>query len=186
MSELKIRRYPHPDLKNKAQPITTFDEHLQQTIGALFGALYSAHGWGLAATQVGLLSQIIVIDISPDQNQPMIFINPKIISRTGEVESEEDNLSFPGVYIRVKRALKIELEYCDEKGNVKTEGFEGLLACCLQQKVDSLQGKLLIDNLSELKRTRFLAKYNKMKASGHHHSHDHGHVHGPGCNHDHH
>ncbi len=180
MTLMRILRYPHQDLRKAALPVTQFDESLRQTIARLFDVLYAAHGWGLAATQVGLDAQIIVMDISPDQNQPMIFINPTIVSKSGEVESEEDNLSFPGMFIKIKRAKKIELEYVDEAGKPQTQIFEGLLACCLAQKVDSLNGKLFIDHLSELKRTRLLAKYNKMKQHGHHH-----HVHGPGCNHDH-
>lgn len=181
MTLMRILRYPNKDLRKAALPVAAFDESLKQIIQELFDVLYAANGWGLAANQVGVLSQIIVMDISPDQNQPMVFINPKILSKSGEVESEEDNLSFPGMFIKLKRAKKIELQYCDENGKSQTQIFEGLLACCLAQKVDSLNGKLFIDHLSELKRTRLLAKYNKMKYQPV--SHDH--VHGPGCSHDH-
>lgn len=181
MTTLQILRYPNPSLRKQAQAVSDFDQNLKDTVNKLFEALYAANGWGLAANQAGVLSQIIVMDISPDQNQPMIFINPKIVKKEGEVESEEDNLSFPGMFIKIKRAKKIELEYVDESGKPQTQIFEGLLACCLAQKVDSLNGKLFIDHLSELKRTRLLAKYNKMK----HQVANHHHVHGPGCNHEH-
>ncbi|MBS0287425.1 MAG: peptide deformylase [Proteobacteria bacterium] len=167
MTLARVLRYPHQDLRKMAQPVIQFDDSLKDTLANLFEVLYAHHGWGLAATQVGIMSQIVVMDISPDQNQPMYFINPKIVAEEGEVESEEDNLSFPGVYIKIKRAKKIELQFQDESGNPQTQIFEGLLSCCIQQKVDSLNGKLFIDHLSALKRTRLLAKYNKMK----HHTH---------------
>ncbi len=189
MSNLKLLRYPEPALRKQAEKVSQFDENLKSTLKSLFEVLYKAHGWGLAAPQVGLASQIVVMDISPDQNQPMHYINPTILSSEGEVESEEDDLSFPGAYVTIKRARKIELQYQDIEGNTHVETLEGLLACCLQHLVDSINAKLFIDHLSTLKRTRFLDKYKKMKfnVGHHHHHHDHenGHVHGPNCNHDH-
>jgi peptide deformylase len=146
----------------------------------MFKTLYAANGWGLAATQVGLSSRIFVMDISPDQNQPTCFINPEIIEKQGNVESEEDCLSFPGVYIKIPRAKQITLQYQNENGEVLTQNFEGLLACCLQHGVDSLNGVLFIDHLSKLKRDRLMKKYDKLKAS-----HQAGHVHGPDCDHHH-
>ncbi len=183
MSALNILRYPNPQLRKQAAPVETFDEDLNQTIKLLFETLYAVNGWGLAASQLSISSRIFVMDISPDQNQPACFINPEIIAREGEVESEEDSLSFPGVFIKLKRARKIQVRFQDESGKTQEQTFEGLLACCIAHQIDYLDGKLFIDHLSNLKRTRLLDKYNKMKHT-HHHPHDH--VHGPGCDHHHH
>ncbi len=184
MSALTILRYPNQQLRKQAALVETFDDSLKQTIKQLFETLYAVNGWGLAASQISIPLRIFVLDISPDQNQPTCFINPEIITREGEVESEEDSLSFPGVSIVLKRAKKIEVRFQDEDGQYQEQTFEGLLACCIAHQIDYLDGKLFIDHLSNLKRTRLLEKYKKMKPShAHHHANDH--VHGPGCDHHH-
>lgn len=180
MTVLNILSYPSKALRNKVVSSTSIDEKILEDVKLMFETLYAANGWGLASTQVGLTSRIFVMDISPDQNQPTCFINPEIIERKGSVESEEDCLSFPGVYIKIPRAKQIQLQYQNEKGEVETQTFEGLLACCIQHGVDSLNGVLFIDHLSKLKRDRLMKKFDKLKAS--HHS---GHVHGPDCDHHH-
>lgn len=185
MAALKILRYPHKDLRKTALEMTSFDENLSQLIQDMVAKMYSVKGWGLAATQIGILSRFFVMDISREQNQPLCCINPKIIATSGQIESEEDCLSLPGLYLTIVRAKQITLQYQDEKGQEHTQTFEGLAACCIQHEIDHLDGKLMIDHLSNLKRSRLMKKYEKMKmqshcgdsSCGHDHSHDHSHDH---------
>ncbi|MBS0288721.1 MAG: peptide deformylase [Proteobacteria bacterium] len=171
MNLLKPLRYPNPQLRQKAV-LTPCDETLRSTIDQLFDTLYALHSWALAAPQVGISSRIFVMDLSQEQNQPQCFINPEIINKEGEILFEEDCMNFPGLIITVARAQKIQLRYQDENGNTQLQLFDGLSSGCLQKGVDALNGVLFIDHLSSLKRTRALAKYQKMK-----------HVHHHGCHH---
>jgi peptide deformylase len=176
MTALKILHYPHKGLRTALPHIRAFDEALTQTIAQMFDALYAANGWGLAANQVGISSRLFVMDISPDQNQPECFINPEIVEKHGQVESEEDCLSFPGLFIKIPRARQIQLQYQDKNANQVSQTFEGLLACVIQHEVDHLNGVLFIDHLSNLKRTRLMKKYDPSKmaqACGHGCGHDH-------------
>lgn len=185
MTALKILRYPHKDLRKTALEVSSFDEKLAQTIQDMVTKMYLVRGWGLAATQIGILSRFFVMDISSEQNQPLCCVNPQIIASEGQIESEEDCLSLPGLYLTIVRAKQITLQYQDVNGNQHTQTFEGLSACCIQHEIDHLNGKLIIDHLSNLKRTRLMKKYEKMKmqshcgdsACGHDHSHDHMHDH---------
>ena len=174
MAVLNILQYPHKALRSKGGRSVVVDERVQGEVKQLFDTLYAANGWGLTSTQVGLASRIFVMDISPDQNQPTCFINPEILSKQGKVESEEDCLSFPGVYIKIPRARQIQLQYQNEQGEVQTQTFEGLLACCIQHGVDNLNGVLFIDHLSNLKRTRLMKKYDKLKTTHQAHACGHG------------
>lgn len=166
MSTLKIIHYPHKDLRKTATQITTFDDSLHLLIKQLFDTMYAVHGWGLAAPQVGSLLRLFVMDISPQQNQPLCLINPEILEKEGEVQSEEDSLSFPGVYIKIPRASQIKVKYQDEGGTQQITKVHGLAATGIQQGVDLLNGILFIDHLSNLKRTRLLKKFDKLKEEG--------------------
>lgn len=161
MSTLKILQYPHKGLREVAPLITQFDDALRQTIKDMFALMYQDRGVGLAATQVGLPLRLFVMDVSPQQDKPQCFINPKIIAKEGEIECEEGCLSFPGVYAKVIRAKIITVEYQDEHGNSHTLTADGLAANCIQHEAEHLDGVLYIDLLSKLKRMMLLKKMEK-------------------------
>src|SRR5437773_12533362 len=123
--------------------------------------MYAAPGIGLAATQVDVHQRLIVIDISPERNQPLTIINPQILTREGEASTEEGCLSVPGIFDEVKRAAKIRLRAQDRDGNLFERAFEHILAVCIQHEMDHLDGKLFVDYLSDLKRERIRKKLEK-------------------------
>src|SRR3990167_380981 len=128
MQELSIITYPHRVLKIPALPITVFDETLQNTIKQMIALMYKEEGVGLAAPQVGLSWRLFVIDTSDTSSAPRCMINPSIVEAQGECDSEEGCLSLPGLYVKVKRATKIAVEYQDEGGQLQTLTAEGLEA----------------------------------------------------------
>ncbi len=156
-----ILEFPDPRLRTRAQPVTRFDADLQQVIDDMLETMYAAPGIGLAATQVDVHQRLVVIDISADRNDPLILINPQILSREGEVETEEGCLSVPGYYDEVKRASKIRVRAQDRDGNVYERDCEELLAVCVQHEMDHIDGKLFVDYLSNLKRERIRKKLEK-------------------------
>jgi peptide deformylase len=161
MSTLKVLIYPHDGLRLIAPPVTQFDEALRTTIQELMALVYQEQCVGLAATQVGLPLRLFAMDASPELNQPLCFINPVIIAKEGETLFEEGCMSFPGVYIKVKRASKVTVQYQDERGQTKTYTGEGVAAECIQHELDHLNGVLFIDYLSKLKRMMALKKLEK-------------------------
>jgi peptide deformylase len=154
MALLHILEYPHPGLREKAQPIEKIDNQITQLAEDMLETMYEAPGIGLAATQVHVAKQLLVIDISDDKNQPLVIINPKIVHEDGHQTYEEGCLSFPGVYAKVERAEEITLEYMDLEGEQQTLEATGLLAICIQHEMDHLNGKVFVDYLSPLKRNR--------------------------------
>jgi peptide deformylase len=131
--------------------------------------MYAAPGIGLAATQVDVHRQLIVMDLSSEKNQPHVFINPEILAREGLEMSEEGCLSVPNIYEPVERAARVRVRAMDVEGKVSERDFEGLLAVCLQHEMDHLSGKLFVDYLSLLKRGRIrrkLEKERRERASG--------------------
>src|SRR5256885_1928775 len=108
-----ILEYPDPRLRTRAQPVTRFDAELGRLIDDMFETMYSAPGIGLAATQVDVHKQVIVIDISSERNEPLVFINPEIVAREGEASTEEGCLSVPGIFDQVKRAAKVRVRARD-------------------------------------------------------------------------
>lgn len=154
MALLNILHFPDPRLRTKAEPITAFDESLQQTIDDMFETMYDAPGIGLAATQVDFHKQLVVIDVSEDKTQPLCLINPEILQRDGTEEMQEGCLSVPEIYANVTRAEKIRFRALDRDGNPYEMDADGLLAVCVQHEMDHLQGKLFVDYLSPLKRNR--------------------------------
>jgi len=128
--------------------------------------MYAAPGIGLAATQINVHEQIIVVDISEDKKNPYCLINPEIISDSGKEKMEEGCLSVPDTYAEVERAEEVTVKYLDRKGHEQTLEADGLLAVCLQHEIDHLQGKLFVDYLSKLKRERISKKLEKTKTSG--------------------
>ncbi|MCX7988734.1 MAG: peptide deformylase [Thermodesulfovibrio sp.] len=165
MAVLEIRKYPDEILKKKALPITEIDKNIQKLIDDMIETMYKANGVGLAAPQVGVSQRLIVVDTSSrEENQSLIvLINPEIINSEGEVLSEEGCLSLPGFTTRLKRGEKILVRGLDRKGKEIEIYAEGLFSRALQHEIDHLNGMLLIDRISPLKRELFRRRYQKVK-----------------------
>ena len=161
MALLPILEFPDPRLRTKAQPVAEVDAGVRKLIGDMFETMYAAPGIGLAATQVNVHKRLLVIDISESHNQPLALINPEILKREGVEETEEGCLSVPGAYEKVKRAEKIRVRALDRNGKQIEFDSDGLLAVCIQHEMDHLDGKLFVDYLSDLKRTRIRKKLEK-------------------------
>jgi len=161
MALLQILEYPDPRLRTKAQPVTEFTEALSKLIDDMFETMYVAPGIGLAATQVDFHRRLIVIDVSKDRNEPLVFINPEILSREGVGVMEEGCLSVPGIFDDIQRAAKVRVRAQDRTGQVFERDLDDVLAVCLQHEMDHLEGKLFVDYLSDLKRERIRKKLDK-------------------------
>jgi peptide deformylase len=161
MAKLTILEFPDPRLRTRAAPVKTVDDRIRTLIDDMFETMYAAPGVGLAATQVDVHERVITIDISEDRSQPITLINPEIVSRDGIEEMEEGCLSVPGIFDKVRRAQRIRVRTLDREGQVQEFDAEGLLAVCIQHEMDHLEGKLFVDYLSELKRTRIRKKLEK-------------------------
>lgn len=162
MSLLTILEFPDPRLRKKAAPVTVVDDALRRTIDDMFETMYEAPGIGLAATQVNVHKRLLVLDISEEKNEPLVFINPEIEVLDPLVQGyEEGCLSVPGYYEEVSRPRRIRVKALDRNGEPFELVAEGLLAVCLQHEVDHLDGKLFVDYLSSLKRQRIKSKLQK-------------------------
>jgi peptide deformylase len=161
MALLQILEFPDPRLRTRAQPVTQVDAALRTLIDDMFETMYAAPGIGLAATQVNVPKRLAVIDVSEKRDQPLVLINPEILGRDGVEETEEGCLSVPGVFDKVTRAEKIRVRALDRDGKPVELEADGLLAVCIQHEIDHLDGKLFVDYLSELKRTRIRKKLEK-------------------------
>ncbi|MES0327175.1 MAG: peptide deformylase [Gammaproteobacteria bacterium] len=163
MTQLEILHYPDDRLRTKAKPVTKVDDQIRQLVDDMFETMYVAPGIGLAATQVNVHQQVIVIDVSEEKNQPLCLINPEIIESDGEEESEEGCLSVPDIYDKVKRSGLVTVKALDRDGREYTLKAAGLLAMCIQHEMDHLQGKLFVDYLSPLKQQRLRKKLEKAR-----------------------
>ncbi|HKE95246.1 MAG TPA: peptide deformylase [Povalibacter sp.] len=161
MALLPILEFPDPRLRTRAQPVEQVDGALRKLIDDMFETMYAAPGIGLAATQVNVHKRVLVIDISESRNERLALVNPEILSREGVEETEEGCLSVPGVYDKVKRADRIRVRALNREGKQIEFDADGLLAVCIQHEIDHLDGKLFVDYLSELKRTRIRKKLEK-------------------------
>ncbi|HEY5810662.1 MAG TPA: peptide deformylase [Povalibacter sp.] len=161
MALLPILEFPDPRLRTRAKPVETVDADLRQLIDDMFQTMYAAPGIGLAATQVNVHKRLLVIDISESHDQPLALINPELIAREGIEETEEGCLSVPGIYDKVTRAERVRVRALDRNGKQIEFDADGLLAVCIQHEMDHLDGKLFVDYLSELKRTRIRKKLEK-------------------------
>jgi peptide deformylase len=161
MARLPILEFPDPRLRTKAVPVAQVDAGIRQLIDDMFETMYAAPGIGLAATQVNVHKRVIVIDITEDRSAPLALINPEIMAREGTEETEEGCLSVPGIYDKVTRSEKIRVRTLDRNGKQIEMDADGLLAVCIQHEMDHLEGKLFVDYLSELKRTRIRKKLEK-------------------------
>ena len=162
MALLNILRFPDTRLRTKAKALTDVTDDIRQVIDDMFETMYDAPGIGLAATQVNIHKQIVVIDISENKNEPLCLINPKITESSGSEISEEGCLSVPDYYAEVNRADKVTVEAIDKNGQNFTLEAEGMLAVCIQHELDHLKGKLFVDYLSPLKQKRLKKKMEKL------------------------
>jgi len=161
MAILNILHFPDPRLRNKALPVKTVDDEIRQLAHDMLETMYQAPGIGLAATQVDILKRVIVIDISDDNSEPLILVNPELMETEGEREFQEGCLSVPEAYEMVTRADTIKFKALDLDGKPFERTAEGLLATCIQHEIDHLDGKLFVDYLSNLKRDRIRKKLEK-------------------------
>ncbi|MBS97908.1 MAG: peptide deformylase [Oceanospirillaceae bacterium] len=162
MSKLKILEFPDPRLRTIAEPVEQVDDEIRQLIDDMFETMYDAPGIGLAATQVNVHKRIVTIDLSEDQSEPLVLVNPdyKILDEALE-EMQEGCLSVPGFFENVTRPNSIEVTSLDRDGNPQNFVADGLLAVCIQHELDHLNGKLFVDYLSTLKRNRIRGKLEK-------------------------
>ena len=164
MNKLDILTFPDPRLRKKAQPIERFDENLKDMAKKMLHTMYADKGIGLAATQVNYHERLIVIDVSENQDEPIYIVNPsyEVLDSSPE-SSKEGCLSIPTFQQEVLRAKKIELSYQNLDGEPQKLTAEGLFGYCIQHEIDHLNGKLIVDYASSLKRSRIKAKLLKTK-----------------------
>ena len=163
MALLTILEFPDPRLRTKAQPVTVFDDALKQLVADMFETMYAAPGVGLAATQVNVHQQLLVMDMSEDKSDARVLINPRLLEKSGEQIFQEGCLSFPGIYADVERALRVKVAAQDVDGKDVEFEVEGPLAVCVQHEMDHLAGKVFVDHLSSLKRSLLLKKLDKKR-----------------------
>lgn len=166
MAILDILVYPDPRLKQKAAPVERVDESVRQLVDDMAETMYAAPGIGLAAIQVNVRKRVLVIDLSEEKNALQVFINPVIVERDGEQETEEGCLSVPGLYAPVQRARRVRVQALDRDGQPFELDAEGMLAVCVQHEIDHLDGKVFVDYLSRLKRERIRKKLQREARGG--------------------
>ena len=163
MAKLDVLHFPNPRLRKKGRPVTEIDDSIRKLAEDMLETMYAENGIGLAATQVDVQQRVVVIDLSEERNQPMILVNPEIISQEGTETMQEGCLSVPGFFDEVQRAESIRMQYLDLNGEKIEMETGGLLAVCIQHEIDHLNGKLFIDYLSPLKRQRLRKKLEKQE-----------------------
>ena len=161
MPILSILRYPDARLHKLAAAVTVFDEPLKKLVADMAETMYAAPGIGLAATQVDVHKQVIVVDVSERHDSLVVLVNPEIVEATGESDIEEGCLSVPGIYELVERAERVKVRAFDQNGKAFTLEAQGLLAVCIQHEMDHLEGKVFVEHLSQLKQQRIRAKLAK-------------------------
>ena len=161
MAILEVLRFPDERRRTVAKPVEAVDASVQKLVDDMSDTMRDEKGIGLAATQVNVHKRVVVMDVSEEQNEPRVFINPEIVEREGSTISEEGCLSVPNNYAKVERAEKIKVTALDREGQQFELEADGLLAICIQHELDHLKGKLFVDYLSPLKRQRIRAKLEK-------------------------
>lgn len=164
MALLPILRYPDPRLKKVASPVTQFDTQLERLVRDMAETMYDAPGVGLAATQVDVHKRVIVIDVSEDKSNLIVFINPEIVSASAETKSfDEGCLSVPGIYETVTRPDTVKVRAQNVKGEFFEIECDELLGVCIQHEMDHLDGKVFVEYLSQLKQNRIKTKLKKQE-----------------------
>ena len=159
MAKLDILRYPDPKLQTVAKPVQAIDARIRSLVADMLETMYDANGIGLAATQVNVHERVVVMDVSENRDEPIVLINPTITWMGDErVKGEEGCLSVPGIYDGVERATAIKVSAQDADGNTRELEAQGLFAVCVQHELDHLMGKVFVEYLSPLKRTRIKSK----------------------------
>jgi peptide deformylase len=169
MALREILTVPNPVLKQVSTPVEGVDDDLRRLMDDMLETMYAAPGIGLAAIQVGVPRQVIVMDLArqEDPPEPRFFVNPEILWASDETALyEEGCLSVPEIYDEVARATQVRLRYLDYNGQEVVEEAEGLFAVCIQHEMDHLKGVLFIDHLSRLKRDRAVARVRKLARTG--------------------
>jgi peptide deformylase len=161
MALLNILRYPDARLHKAAAPVTVFDEALKKLVRDMAETMYAAPGVGLAASQVDVHKQVVVVDVSERHDALVVLVNPEIVEASGVSDIEEGCLSVPGVYDIIERAERVKVRAFDQNGNPFTLEAQGLLAVCIQHEMDHLKGKVFVEYLSQLKQQRVRAKLAK-------------------------
>ena len=166
MSVKEIITVPDETLKKISDPVEKIGINEKKLINDLFETMYFSNGIGLAAVQIGILKRILVVDVSTkdEKNQPIVLINPVIKNLSDDTSVyEEGCLSIPETFIEIERPKICEVEYIDEKGSKKNLECDGLLSTCIQHEINHLDGKLIIDHLSKLKKDFIIKKVSKIK-----------------------
>jgi len=165
MAILEILQYPNPLLKKKCEKVDQIDNKIKSLIDNMVETMYDANGIGLAASQVGILQRVIVIDVSPMEPEKglLVMINPEIISEEGDIEYEEGCLSLPEFREKVKRKEKVKVMGISPEGKEIITEADGILAIAFQHEIDHLNGILLLDRVSRLKREIYKNKLRKEK-----------------------
>lgn len=164
MTPLDIVLYPDEGLREVCAPIAEMNDDLDKLIDEMFYTMYDAPGIGLAAPQVAVQQRLIVVDVSDTKDEPLALMNPEILQSAGKITWEEGCLSIPGIYGKVDRPSEILVRGMNRDGKIIEVEASDLLAVCIQHEIDHLNGKLFIDHLSGLKRTRAMQKYKKEMA----------------------
>lgn len=160
---LEILKYPDKRLRNQCEQVTKFDSEFQSEIEQMFETMYAAPGIGLAAIQVGIFKRFFIMDVGINEGEvikrnPMVIVNPVILSKEGEIVWEEGCLSCPDLIVPMTRAQKVELEYQDRNGKKEKLTAEDLMAVCIQHEIDHLDGVLIVDQISRLKQDLYKKK----------------------------
>jgi peptide deformylase len=164
MAILEILEYPDKRLRTIAKPVTEVTDKIRKIVDDMFDTMYEAPGIGLAASQVNVHQRIVTMDLSEDKSEPLVFINPEVTVLDGELESmQEGCLSVPGFYEEVTRIEHCLVKALDRDGKPFELEARGLLAVCIQHELDHLEGKLMVDYLSPLKRNRIKSKLEKQQ-----------------------
>lgn len=161
MAILNILRYPDARLHKVAEPVKVFDDALKKLVSGMTETMYAAAGIGLAATQVDVHKQVIVVDVSERRDSLVVLVNPEIVEASGVSDIEEGCLSVPGIYETLERAERVKVRAFDQNGKAFTLEAQGLLSVCIQHEMDHLQGKVFIERLSQLKQQRIRARIAK-------------------------
>lgn len=164
MQKLDLVLYPNEGLREICRPVKEMTDALDRLIDDMLYTMYDAPGIGLAAPQIAVQQRVIVVDVSEDKSQPLALINPEVVRSAGHITWEEGCLSLPGIYAKVDRPSDILVRGMDRDGKTVEIEADDLLAICIQHEIDHLNGKLFVDHLSGIKRSRLLHKFKKLQA----------------------